>query len=127
MRSSRHTSRIFIAFQFWLDLSGHSQRIAKIFAAQADAAVLQSMVGTGVPRPDAMEAYATQWDAMVDDKRNGYLEQFVRRVEQAAKRGQLKRLRGGEGNNVGALPSVAEGDASISSSSNSMSLPSPSS
>ncbi len=50
-----------------IDLSGHSQRIAKIFAAQADAAVLQAMVGAGVSTKgaDAMAGLATQWDALV--------------------------------------------------------------
>jgi hypothetical protein len=73
-------------------MSGHAQRIAKIIAAQADAAVLKEMVGGGVPAATELPTLAKLWDELVDERRQFLLDEFIRRVEQVARRGRPKSL-----------------------------------
>lgn len=63
-------------------ISGHSQRVAKILAAQADSKVLREMVSIG--RPEAATEYAVQWDSMVDGIRDSLVEEFLVRVKDSA-------------------------------------------
>mmetsp|Transcript_22491 Transcript_22491/g.26514 ORF Transcript_22491/g.26514 Transcript_22491/m.26514 type:complete len:619 (-) Transcript_22491:187-2043(-) len=73
-------------------MSGHAQRIAKVIAAQADAAVLKEMVGGGVPAASELATLAKLWDELVDERRAFLLDEFIRRVEQVARRGRPKSL-----------------------------------
>ena len=73
-------------------MSGHAQRIAKVIAAKADATVLESMVGVGVPKPEQLAGFALQWDEKVDSARDSILAAFVGTVEKVAKRNRPRGL-----------------------------------
>ena len=74
-------------------LSGHAQRIAKVVAAQADAAVVKDVVSTaGGVTNESVASLAMAWDAKVDEMRAQIAESFVASVEKCAKRGRPRGL-----------------------------------